>query len=1032
MRTKPDSIIKTICLFFVALCCFFAACKEPGIPKDNDDSDDGYNGSPVSVLTFSHNSGLYTAQFSLVIRAPAGSTIYYTTDGSVPSQGKSGTNKYGSPITIKNRNGEANVLATETNSTNFYGVTDDPRGNMPSIFKPNKDQVPKATVIRAIAVKSNGEKSDVVTKTYFIGDNLAGYGNIRVVSLVSDPYNLVDVDYGIMVRGKSSNRWDSNPPYNFRRKGADWERPAYLEIFEGSNRTKSALSTGVGIRVRGGWSRATGQKSFSVYFKEQYGIKNLKTYNLIPKDTTLGTTGAVKADGKTPVATYKGFMLRNGANDSDYTKFYDVFLQDLLSDRSFSTQASVPCVVYLNGEYWGPYNFQERHSDNHTEYKYGVDKDNVISFDNGELDDGNPGEDSLYWDMVNMANKDMSNSSNYNDFCALVDIDNFIDYWAAEIYIYNEDWPHNNYRLWRTRNVEPGNPYGDTKWRWQMFDTEYAMGIYSGGGTGDAFAKIFSNDHQNNKLFKSLLKNPDFCRKFVNTMLDLYNVNFHPDNYLPKLNSYAAVYRPLMTGTPGYFSRWGGWDAEFNNKVNNARRYLNDIRNAMVYNYLPTYFSSIGVSGGNLFNVTLSTTGVYGPTIKINTVTPNLVSGSWTGKYYSGSSVTVTASDAPSGYQFDGWTVSGGTAASLSAVTTTVSITGNAQITAKYRLTGSVGVPVSGVNLDKLSLPLTTGDGGHIDATVSPPNATYKTVFWSSSNISVATVDKDGNVSAISSGTATITASTAEGKTATCSVTVAAVVTSVNLVPKTLGLIIGGSRKLTAEIEPSHASNKQTTWSSSNPSVATVFYDGTVTAKANGTATITVTTVDGGKTATCAVNVKPATVLLDLTEKLKNLSPQVINDRGTFDSLFNDIPIGSGGGVGLDSDVSYEIINDGGVKKLKINAYALWGPGLDITDSGINFQEGDIIEVKGKFTKKTANGVVLNMNNSGWQQLQGWYSSDPEFQKTFTLTGDDANSIKSNTTVRIRPDGVSPYSGRDPNCIAIIILEQVKVYGYRD
>jgi len=954
MRIKQNLTIKAICLFLIVLCCFFASCKDPDVLKDNGDSDDGYYnpnaGGTVKELRFSHNSGLYNQQFNLVISAAQGSSVYYTTDGSVPSPDKAGTIRYGSPITIKDRNGEANVLATTANSTNFYGVKDDPRGNMPDIYTPNKDQVPKATVIRAIAVKSNGEKSDIATKTYFIGNNLTGYGNIRVVSLVSDPYNLVDVDYGIMVRGDPSNRWDSNPPYNFRRKGADWEREAYLEIFEGNNRTKSALSTGVGIRVRGGWSRATGQKSFSVYFKEQYGIKNLKNYDLIPKDTTLGTTGAVKADGKTPVTQYKGFMLRNGANDSDYTKFYDVFLQDLLSDRSFSTQASVPCVVYLNGEYWGPYNFQERHSDNQTEYKYGVDKDNVISFDNGELDDGKPGEDSLYWNMVNMANNDMSIPANYNAFCAVFDIDNFIDYWAAEIYIYNEDWPHNNYRLWRTRNVEPGNPYGDTKWRYQMFDTEYAMGIYNSGGTGDAFAKIFNNnEHQNNKLFKALLKNPDFCRKFVNTMLDLYNVNFHPDNYLPKLNSYAAVYRPLMNG---YFSRWGGWDGMFNNKVNDARRYLNDIRNKMVSDYLPRYFNgysgivniaNIGISSGKLCNVTVSATGVSGTTIKINSITPN-IAGGWTGKYYSGNPITVTASAPPNGYEFAGWTVTNGVAAFPSDLETTVNITGDTLITAKYKQIGLPVVPVTGISLSPSTLTLSSGNTSTLTANVTPPDATYKTVIWSSSDSGVATVN-NGVVTAVSTGTAVITAFTVENVSAICTVTV------------------------------------------------------------------------------------KGTVFLDLAAKLQTLSPQVINDWGTFDSLFNDIPIGSGGGVGSDSDVNYEIINEGGVKKLKINAYALWGPGLDINagESGINFRAGDKIEVKGKFTRIRANGVVLNMNNSGWLQLQNWYSSASEFQNTFTLSADDAANINNNTTVRIRPDGVEPYSGRDPNGIAIIILEQVRV-----
>ncbi|MDR2941099.1 MAG: CotH kinase family protein [Treponema sp.] len=773
MRIK-FSINKIICLLMFALCYLFVTCEEPGGSGDmSNNGEDGYGNPNVDVvreLTFSHNSGLYGQQFSLTIRAPEGSSIYYSTDGSVPSAAKAGNGyvfKYNAPITVQNRNGQANVLATPQNSENFYMVPNDSRGDVPPVYTPTNAQVPKATVIRAIAVDANGVSSGVATKTYFIGNNLADYGSNRVISLVSDPYNLVDVNYGIMVRGNSSNRWDTNPSYNFRMKGEAWERPAHLELFEGNGSSRSIpLSTGVGIRIRGGYSRGVGQKSFSVYFKEQYGIKNLENYNLIP--------GAVKADGKTPVGKYKGFMLRNGANDIEY-KFYDVFLQNLLSDRSFSTQAAVPCVVYINGEYWGPYNLQERYSDNHTEYKYGVKKENVISYDNGELDDGNPGEESLFNDMMNMANNDMSVPANYSAFCAAFDIDNFIDYWAAQIYIYNEDWPHNNYRLWRTRTVESGNPYGDTKWRYQMFDTEFALGIYNSGGlTGgsgkNAFDEILNGsdkDHPNNKLFKALMVNPDFCKKFVNTMLDLYNVNFHPNNFGPKLDSYANIYRPLMDG---YFSRWGKpWDSAFNDKVNDARSYLNDIRNAMV-NYLPNYFGGkTSITSGNLYDVTLSTAGAN-VSIKINTVTPNLP-GSWTGKYYSAVPITVTASAPPNGYEFEGWLVTGGTAVSLSALTTVVTITGNAQITAKYKLTGSTVIPVTGVSLNKTSVNLKIGETSALTATVTPSNATYKDVIWTSSNSAVASVS-NGKVTAISGGTATITANTVEGKSATCAVTV--------------------------------------------------------------------------------------------------------------------------------------------------------------------------------------------------------------------------------------------------------------------
>jgi len=111
----------------------------------------------------------------------------------------------------------------------------------------------------------------------------------------------------------------------------------------------------------------------------------------------------------------------------------------------------------------------------------------------------------------------------------------------------------------------------------------------------------------------------------------------------------------------------------------------------MVNNYLPAYFggysgiANIGVSGGNLRDVTLSVTGASGASIKINSITPNLASGSWTGKYYSAIPVTVTASVPPGGYEFDGWTVTNGAAVSPSALTTTVNITGNTRITANYK-----------------------------------------------------------------------------------------------------------------------------------------------------------------------------------------------------------------------------------------------------------------------------------------------------------------------------------------------------------
>ena len=584
MIKKPTLLTKVICCLLFIVCYFLLACDE----RDNGDP----NGEKSTrYLEFSHNSGLYSQQFNLTITGPVGNTIYYSIDGSIPDSTKVGNGrvfKYTSPINVQNRNGQPNFLATP--AARFYMRSDDPRGHMPQVFDPDANQVPKATVIRAIAVSANGNnKSAVVTRTYFIGNNLNSYGNVRIISLVTDPYNLVDEDYGIMVRGKSANLWDGTNLYNFRQRGEAWERVAFMELFEGNANSRTIpLSTNVGIRVRGGWSRGHGQKSLNIYFREEHGgINNFRRdregFELIP--------GAVKSDG-TPVDRTKSIMLRSGGNDHEDTKFYDVFIHDLLKDRSFTTQAAIPAILYLNGEYWGPYNFSERYSDNHTEYKYGVDRNLVISIDNGELDDGNPGEDQSYWSAI----ENFISSGNYTQFCNSIDIDNFVDYWAAQIYIYNEDWPHNNYVVWRTRTQVSGNPYGDTKWRYSLHDTEFSMGIYSGGSlTGqngmNVFDRILNGDnkgHPHNRLFAALLENEEFSNKFVNTIMDLYNVNFHPDNFEPKLTYYASTYKPLMQD---YRMRWGGWDS-FDGRVENVRKYLTDIRPAMVNVFLPTYLGT--------------------------------------------------------------------------------------------------------------------------------------------------------------------------------------------------------------------------------------------------------------------------------------------------------------------------------------------------------------------------------------------------------------------------------------------------------
>ena len=214
------------------------------------------------------------------------------------------------------------------------------------------------------------------------------------------------------------------------------------------------------------------------------------------------------------------------------------------------------------------------------------------------------------------------------------------------------------------------------------------------------------------------------------------------------------------------------------------------------------------------------------------------------------------------------WESSNPTVASVSAGLVTAKSKGTAIITARtgdggYTATCTVTVsqPVTGISLNQSSISIIKGKTYQLSASIQPSGASNRNVTWSSSNSNIATVSSSGKVSAKAAGTATITVTTKDGsKTAKCTVTVKnepIKVTGVSLNRSQITLFVGKSENLTAAVKPSNAANKGITWQSSNTNVATVDSSGRITARAEGTATITVKTNDNGKTAKCTVTVKP-------------------------------------------------------------------------------------------------------------------------------------------------------------------------------
>ena len=168
------------------------------------------------------------------------------------------------------------------------------------------------------------------------------------------------------------------------------------------------------------------------------------------------------------------------------------------------------------------------------------------------------------------------------------------------------------------------------------------------------------------------------------------------------------------------------------------------------------------------------------------------------------------------------------------------------------------------VILNKESVTIEKGETTQLIATIDSGGSDDITITWSSDDESIATVDNEGTVTAISEGTATITATTNDGTnlSASCEVTVTPkTVKSISLDEKAITLERNETAQLTVTVLPEDADNKAVTWSSDDESIATVDDEGTVTAISEGTATITATTNDGTNlSASCEVTVTPKTV----------------------------------------------------------------------------------------------------------------------------------------------------------------------------
>lgn len=508
---------------------------------------------------FSQESGFYEEEFYLTIEAEEGTSVYYTLDGSTPDET---SYKYDSPIYIDNASLHENVYSMRTDtSVGFY--TDliekyetrdaDPEYKTPDFL------VDKCTIIRAVAIGKMGGKSDVITKTYYVGISPKQYDGCNIISIIAEPEDLFGKEKGIYVTGQVFEEyledgemdenwrfWDSN----YTQRGMDWEREAVFQMFD--SKGELLVSKTGGVRTRGGVSRGTLPRGLNLYARAEYD--NQETFGITMFDSEFEPSS---------------ISLTSGGNQIT-TQFSDYMMTQRTRGLNYATMEFEPYVLFLNGEYWGFYWMAERYDESYLEYHYDVEASQVVIVKNSEIEAGEDKDILLFRDLVSfMETHDMTVEENYQKAQDMVDMDSLIDYYATMIYIArSSDWPLDNTALWRTREKGDGE-YADGRWRWMLFDcNSMSMRNDKDLVPHDTLNYVIERDG----VFASLWENPDFKERFEERILYIADQCFDAG----EMNQFIAQYNEQMV--PILSKTWKRFHGSDNNKLDEYNSRMESYR----------------------------------------------------------------------------------------------------------------------------------------------------------------------------------------------------------------------------------------------------------------------------------------------------------------------------------------------------------------------------------------------------------------------------------------------------------------------
>ncbi|CAB1275347.1 CotH kinase family protein [Candidatus Nitrosacidococcus tergens] len=444
----------------------------------------------------------------------------------------------------------------------------------------------KGTPVRAIAVNELGIKSPIATHTFFIGSQESF--DLPIIVLTVPEKDLFDYDEGIFVAGHDYDNWLASSPENLgteARIPANWHKKGKLinrkkASLEQINQGQSSAVLSIELKIHGNGSRADSDKKFRIYLKKWQSL-----------DSFVTERGNLKG---------LRFNFRIGNKATNFIA--DTAAERIAQGLSFSTQNSYGYRnIFLNGEYYGIRNIRDVKDTHYLSYFYHLPHRKKIKLLFNKFNNEIPTNKDLpsllkgdfqEWRKINQAFDQQENQS-INFAQKYIDIDSFIDYYIAEIFLANKDyWPQNNYAFWKyLGKYNEDNPASDGRYRWLLYDLDAALQEVNyeslkvaaiANPTQDPFTFIFS----------TLLKNPEFKERFITRFSDLMNTTFVPERTISIIeNTKQEVEKEL----PRHIQRWKyplsieAWQDNINTMVNFARD-----RPAIQYQQLQSFFELSG------------------------------------------------------------------------------------------------------------------------------------------------------------------------------------------------------------------------------------------------------------------------------------------------------------------------------------------------------------------------------------------------------------------------------------------------------